>query len=103
MRKFLIFISFAVLLAAMLATAAAAETAEGGENTLLSRLLIAFGIGLAVAIVTVVIMVRRMSTVRAAKTADGYVKKNSFCLTESRDIYLYSRISRVRVNNDRNK
>ena len=39
-----------------------------------------------------------MSTVRKQKRADVYVEKDSVSLTESRDIFLYSTVTRVRVN-----
>ncbi len=101
MKKICILFCFSLLAAALLAVGVAAETAEGGEGDILVRLVVCFGIGLVTALVTVLVMARRMSTVRAAKTADSYVKKNSFFLSESRDIYLYSRISRIRINTNK--
>lgn len=108
MKRIWIFLALALLFAAMLATCACAEDVNYDPNSadpadILSRILIGFAIGFVIALVIVLVMARKMSTVRAAKSADGYVKKNSFRLTESRDIYLYSRVTRVKVNNSNNK
>ena len=108
MKKTWMFLLLALLLVAMLATGACAEEINQDPNSadpadILSRILIGFAIGFVISLVIVLVMARKMSTVRPAKTADGYVKKNSFRLTESRDIYLYSRVTRVRVNNSNNK
>ena len=103
---FLLALLFAVMTLAVAVCAdtmpPSAEPTPAGDG-ILTRVLVAVGIALVIAVIAVLIMVRGMSTVRPAKTADGYVKKNSFRLTESRDIYLYSRISRVRINNNKNK
>ncbi len=107
MKKILIFLALALLFAAMLASRAFAEDGNYDPNSadpsdILSRILIGFAIGFVIALVIVLVMVRKMSTVRKSRTADAYVVKNSFSLTESRDIYLYSRVSRVRVNTNKN-
>ena len=108
MKRIWIFLALALLFATVLATCACAEEINYDPNSadsadILSRILIGFAIGFVIALVIVLVMARKMSTVRAAKSADGYVKKNSFRLTESRDIYLYSRVTRVRVNNSNNE
>lgn len=108
MKKTVLFVLLGLLLAAALSVAVCAEEINYDPNSadpadILTRILIGFAIGFVIALVIVLVMVRGMSTVRPAKSADGYVKKNSFRLTESRDIYLYSRISRVRVNSNKNK
>lgn len=107
MKRTLYIITIFALLTLLLATAVcAAEYTEGAESGLASdeifaRVLIGFAIGFVIAVIVTVVMVRKMSTVRRARSADPYVVKNSFSLTESRDIYLYSRVTRVRVNTNK--
>ena len=108
MKKTVLFLLLLLLLAAALATCACAEEINydpnsADANDILTRILIGFAVGFVIALVIVLVMVRKMSTVRPAGSADRYVKKNSFRLTESRDIYLYSRVSRVRVNSNNKK
>ena len=105
-----------LLIAALLSVAVSATEYDGGaydeyESTesgadaedILVRVLIGVGIGLAVGLVTVLLMRRSMNTVRKQKNATVYTEKDSFALTESRDIYLYSRVTRTRVQSDRDR
>ena len=100
---------FALLLAILLPTVTAlpacaqeqAQTATGDDT--LVKIVVCILIGLAVGITATLLMKRGMSTVRKQKRADVYVKKDSFSLTESRDIFLYSTVTRVRVNNNKRK
>ena len=69
----------------------------------LSVVLVSLGIGLVVGLVTVLLMWRGMSTVRKQKRADNYTREGSFSLEESRDLFLYSTVTRVRVNTSNNK
>ncbi len=57
-------------------------------------ILIALSVGLVTAIVTVSILISQLKSVKSARDASGYVKHDSFALTESRDIFLYSTVSR---------
>lgn len=93
----------ALLLALPFSVSAATEGSEvsGSSPDLLLAFFISLGLGLVISLVIVLLMKRSMSTVRSAKRADGYVKQDSFSLTEARDIFLYSTVTRVRVNNDR--
>ncbi|MBO5653399.1 MAG: hypothetical protein J6S44_04210 [Clostridia bacterium] len=106
-KKIALFLVLLLLLTVALSVAVSAEdmydpnSADPGDIAM--RIVIGFAIGFVIALIIVLVMARKMSTVRPAKTADGYVKKNSFRLTESRDIYLYSRVTRVRVNTSNNK
>ena len=106
-KKIALFLVLLLLLTVALSVAVSAEDMydpnSADPDDIVLRIVIGYVIGLVLALVIVLVMVRKMSTVRPAKTADGYVKKNSFRLTESRDIYLYSRITRVRVNTNNNK
>ena len=80
---------------------------DGYEDTdssdILVRVLIGAGIGLASGLVTVLLMRRSMNTVRRQKNASVYTEKDSFALTESRDIYLYSRVTRTRIQSNNKK
>ena len=106
-KKIALFLVLFLLLTVALSVAVSAEDMydpnSADPDDIVLRIVIGYVIGLVLALVIVLVMVRKMSTVRPVKTADGYVKKNSFRLTESRDIYLYSRITRVRVNTNNNK
>lgn len=107
MKKTALFLLLLLLLTVMLSIAVCAEEIDYDPNSadsadILTRILIGFAIGFVIALVIVLVMARKMSTVRKNRTADAYVVKNSFSLTESRDIYLYSRVSRVRVNTNKN-
>ena len=106
MKKIAFVLLLMVLFATLLAVCACAEEINYNPNSadadqILSRILIGFAIGFVIALVIVLFMVRKMSTVRPVKSADAYTVKNSFSLTESRDIYLYSRVTRVRVNTNK--
>ena len=58
--------------------------------------LIAVGIGLVVAIVTILIMRSSMNTAKPQKDAVNYQKEGSYHLHTHRDMFLYSRTSRTR-------
>ncbi len=98
-----------LLLCALFATlfSVASFAADGQMNVSQSAVLIAvlvgLGVGLAAAGVTLFLMCRAMSTVRKKGSAAGYEEKDSFRLSECRDVFLYSRVSRVRVNTNNNK
>ena len=102
MKKITVFL-FALLSAALLAFPVSASEAEGGVSGegIGVKILVSLLIGLAVALLIVFLMKRSMSTVRKQKNASEYVVKDSFRLTDSRDIYLYSTVTRVRINTDR--
>ena len=72
-------------------------------GTGLLKIVVCLLIGLAVGLTVTLLMKRSMSTVRKQKRADTYVKEGSFSLTESRDLFLYSTVTRVRVNNNNNR
>ena len=100
---------FALLLtllssAALTVSVAATDGAQAqtGDDTLL-KIVVCLLIGLAVGLTVTLLMKRSMSTVRKQKRADTYVKEGSFSLTESRDLFLYSTVTRVRVNSNNNR
>lgn len=103
MKKLLLFFFAAVasVLAALPAYATDGTNTATGEDTVL-KIVICLLIGIAVGLTVTLLMKRSMSTVRKQKRADVYVKDDSFSLTESRDIFLYSTVTRVRINTNNN-
>lgn len=91
---------FALSLLLLLAFPAYAveEATQAPTDDILLKILIPILVGIAVGLTVTLLMKRSMSTVRKQKRADVYVEKDSFSLTESRDIFLYSTVTRVRVN-----
>lgn len=59
------------------------------------RLLIAMGIGLAVAFIVTGSMRSKLKTVRRQAAAASYVRANSMRLTENRDMFLYNTVTRT--------
>ena len=59
-----------------------------------SCILIAVVVGLIAAIITVLVLRSQLKSVKRAKSAFQYVNYGSFLLTEKRDIYLYSTVSK---------
>lgn len=75
------------------------EQMEQGRNPAVfttGRILISIGGGLLIALIVVLIMKAGMKTVRANNTANYYVRDGSMNVNFSRDIYLYSTVTRVR-------
>lgn len=69
---------------------------------LLKSLGISLLIGLAVGGITVLIMRSSMKTAKQKHTAGNYLVKDSFELTHSSDVYLYTSVTRRRINNGNN-
>ena len=59
------------------------------------KIIIALGIGFAVAFVVTMMMKGQLKSVRRQAAADSYVKQGSMVITDSRDLYLYRTISRT--------
>ena len=57
-------------------------------------LLIAFVIGLVIALITVAVMKGKLKTVRSQPAADSYVRENSMIVTGSSDLFLYRTVDR---------
>ena len=93
------------LLAVLLTIPASASdgSATMGAPQILGVLVGALLFGILVALLIVFLMKRSMSTVRKQKRADGYIQSGSFKLTESRDIFLYSTVTRIRINTNKRK
>ena len=62
---------------------------------LFGNLIMFFVIGLVVAFIVVSVMKGKLKSVRSADNAREYVRKDSFKLTHSRDLYLYSTVTRI--------
>ena len=56
---------------------------------------IAIGVGLIVALIAMSIMKRGMKSVKMQSTAADYVRAGSFSLSESRDVFLYTTVSKT--------
>lgn len=101
-RLYFIFLLFGFsLLLSLCACAAEAGVSEEGTEIWIP-VLVALGIGLAAAGITLFFMYRSMSTVRKQRHADDYADSGSFRLSECRDVFLYSRVTRIRVNTNNN-
>lgn len=101
--KKIYFICFSALFCALLAVACfAAEGAEATQevNPVLVGIIVGAVGGLIAAGVTLFFMCRAMNTVRKEKNADGYAADGSFHLDECRDVFLFSRVTRVRVSSN---
>lgn len=57
---------------------------------------IAVGVAFVIAVIIMLVMKSGMKTTRPEYQANGYIRKNSFDLKESRDIFLYSSIVRTK-------
>ena len=104
MKKAFLFI---LVITSVLLSAIPVSATDGTEiapvNNTLYTILACIAIGLAAGLTVTLLMKRGMSTVRKQKRADIYVKQGSFSLTEARDIFLYSTVTRIRINNSNNR
>ncbi len=73
------------------------ETGDSGKDSFpwVKAVLISLAVGLVAALVTTAAMKSKLKTVRHRDYAREYVRKGSFNLTHSRDLYLYSTVTRV--------
>lgn len=103
MKKSMLFLLALLLVAALMLPAYATdgEQAAPADDTVL-KVAVCLLIGLAAGITVALLMKRSMSTVRKQQRADSYVREDSFSLTEARDLFLYSTVTRVRINNSNN-
>lgn len=101
MKKASLFFLTLVLLLTLSFPVSASEGVEATADPL-AVILISIAIGLAVGLTTVLLMKRAMSTVRKQKRADNYTRAGSFSLEESRDLFLYSTVTRIRINTNNN-
>ncbi len=77
---------------------------ESNDSSLAQLILLSLGIGLIAAVLTVLILRGQLKSVKNARNASDYVVHGSFSLTEKRDIYLYSTVSKIpKPQNDSSK
>lgn len=62
----------------------------------LKWIFISIVVGIVIAVIYISVLIAQLKTVRMQKAADSYVKPGSMHLTESRDLYLYSIVNRVK-------
>lgn len=75
---------------------------SGGGNLVFAEVIIIV-IGLAAGFITAGILAYRMNNARRGKNAANYVKDHSFSLDKSADLYLYSTVTKTRVQTDSNR
>lgn len=80
-----------------------AEVSEEDEKSVPKAILISLAIGLFIALIVCLVMKSFMKTARPKLTANDYIRKNSFNITRSRDIFIYSEISKKRRQKQENK
>ena len=99
-KSILLLLALALICALPLGVGATDGTGTGSTSTAdpVAVVVISLFIGLAVGLTVTLLMKRAMSTVRKQKRADSYTRMGSFSLEESRDLFLYSTVTRVRVN-----
>jgi uncharacterized protein len=61
------------------------------------RLVISLGVGLVVMVITLVILYSQLKSVGAEKRAQEYIRSGSFRVTRERDIFLYSNVTRRKI------
>ncbi len=66
------------------------ESFDFGKTVLISAV-----VGLIIGFIAVSLMKAQLKSVRSAKNAANYIRQGSFSLTESRDVFLYSTVTRV--------
>lgn len=74
------------------------------EYGLLILISVVIGVPLIVSLIATAIQQAKMNTARKNDYANSYIRQNSFNLTHSRDIFLYTRTTRVakpKQNNSR--
>lgn len=70
---------------------------QGSRNFSFTWLLIALAIGLVVGLVAISVMKHGMKNVRMQTEAANYIRHGSFVLSESRDTFLYSTVSKTPI------
>ncbi|MGN1341483.1 MAG: hypothetical protein ACI4WS_14410 [Oscillospiraceae bacterium] len=89
-----------------LVSSAATETDIDEENSsdgIVKKILISLAIGVIVALIVCMIMKSMMKTARPKATANDYIRKNSFNITRSRDIFVYANVTKKKREKEDNK
>ena len=103
MKKMMVLVISLILLGVLCSVGVSAATGNAADDEVSVPIVcvVAVLIGLAAGGITIALMVRAMSTVRSQKRADHYADHDSFHLDDCRDIFLFSRVTRVRINTDK--
>jgi len=72
----------------------------GESFDLKGTLLVAIGIGVAVAFIVVSAMKSQLTSVRSRHEANAYIRADGLRLTASRDVFLYRNVTRIRRDTD---
>ena len=85
-----------------------ADTAQNNDESytaqdILKMIGISAIIGIVIALVVCLIMKSRMKTAVPKITANDYIRKNSFNITRSRDIFIYSDVTKKKRQKPENK
>lgn len=77
---------------------------EENSSNFVKKLLISLAIGLIIALIVCMIMKSMMKTANPKATANDYIRKNSFNITRSRDIFIYANVTKKkRAKEENNK
>lgn len=69
----------------------------------LKKLLISLAVGVVVALIICFIMKSMMKTANPKRTANDYIRKNSFNISRSRDIFIYANVTKKKRVKEENK
>ncbi|MGN1108183.1 MAG: hypothetical protein ACI4RK_02265 [Oscillospiraceae bacterium] len=76
---------------------------EENSNDFVKKLLISLAVGLIIALIVCMIMKSMMKTANPKATANDYIRKNSFNITRSRDIFIYAKVTKKKREKQENK
>ena len=76
---------------------------EENSNDFVKKLLISLAAGLIIALIVCMIMKSMMKTANPKATANDYIRKNSFNITRSRDIFIYAKVTKKKREKQENK
>lgn len=79
------------------------EMRRATRSPIITRIVVSLAVGIAVGLTVALVCKKRMNTVRKNHNAAGYTVPGSFRLTGQRDIYLYSRVTAVRVQSSNSR
>lgn len=76
---------------------------EENSNDFVKKLLISLAVGVIIALIVCMIMKSMMKTANPKATANDYIRKNSFNITRSRDIFIYAKVTKKKREKQENK
>lgn len=94
----------------MLAENTAEEVSDTSEDEngfsmqdFLKKLLISLAVGVVIALIICFVMKSMMKTANPKRTANDYIRKNSFNISRSRDIFIYANVTKKKRVKEENK